>query len=82
MFEELNYKLLKFLIIGIIVFPFTRLSAQFNPDSLYQLTYTESSYPSWSPDGTKIVFHSNRNGNADIYTMNIDGSNLKQLGVI
>ena len=28
----------------------------------------------WSPDGTEFLFVSERNGQADIYTMNIDGS--------
>ena len=30
--------------------------------------------PSWSPDGTRIAFHSNRNGHFDIFVMNADGS--------
>jgi len=30
--------------------------------------------PSWSPDGTRIAFFSDRDGNTDIYTMNVDGS--------
>ena len=30
--------------------------------------------PAWSPDGTKIAFHSNRNGDFDIFLMNADGS--------
>ena len=30
--------------------------------------------PDWSPDGTKIVFVSNRSGKYDIYAMNPDGS--------
>ena len=30
--------------------------------------------PTWSPDGTKIAFTSNRDGNLEIYTMNADGT--------
>jgi len=30
--------------------------------------------PSWSPDGTKIAFHSYRDGSSEIYSMNADGT--------
>ncbi|ADI75089.1 APHP domain protein (plasmid) [Methanohalobium evestigatum Z-7303] len=33
----------------------------------------------WSPDGSKIVYHSDENGNRDIYTINIDGTDRTQL---
>lgn len=32
-----------------------------------------------SPDGTQIVFVSDRDGNEDIYLMNLDGSNVRRL---
>ena len=35
--------------------------------------------PSWSPDGTKIIFSSVRDGNNEIYVMDEDGRNVKRL---
>ena len=31
--------------------------------------------PSWSPDGGRIIFDTERDGNREIYVMNADGSN-------
>jgi Tol biopolymer transport system component len=35
--------------------------------------------PQWSPDGQKIAFSSDRDGDGEIYVINQDGSNLVQL---
>jgi len=35
--------------------------------------------PVWSPDGSKIAFTTNRDGNPEIYVMNRDGSGLKRM---
>ena len=35
--------------------------------------------PGWSPDGQKIAFTSERDGNGEIYTMNADGSGQRNL---
>jgi dipeptidyl aminopeptidase/acylaminoacyl peptidase len=35
--------------------------------------------PRWSPDGTKIAFDSNRSGNVDVYSMNLDGTGVTNL---
>jgi TolB protein len=35
----------------------------------------DDGHPAWSPDGSRIAFHTNRDGNFEIYVMNADGSN-------
>lgn len=40
---------------------------------------TTNDDPAYSPDGTKISFHSNRDGNFEIYVMNADGSSPANL---
>jgi dipeptidyl aminopeptidase/acylaminoacyl peptidase len=45
----------------------------------YHGDFTENSFPSWSGDGQKIAFASARDGNAEIYVMNADGSQPARL---
>jgi WD40-like Beta Propeller Repeat len=35
--------------------------------------------PAWSPDGRRIAFQSNRDGNWEIYVMNADGTGIRRL---
>lgn len=55
-----------------------------NPDGTDLINITNSptaSYagPNWSPDGRRIAFTTNRDGNNEIYSMNGDGSDLTRL---
>ena len=49
-----------------------------NPTAMTDLTTGQgnSRYPSWSPDGTKLAFASDRSGSWQIYVMDADGSNV------
>jgi Tol biopolymer transport system component len=35
--------------------------------------------PSFSPDGQQVIFNSDRDGNSEIYVMNVDGSGVRRL---
>jgi Ca2+-binding RTX toxin-like protein len=53
-----------------------------NPDGsgLWGVDYVlGDTAPAWSPDGTRLAFVSQRNGDADIYTMAPDGSDQREL---
>lgn len=40
---------------------------------------SKDEYPSWSPDGKEIVFHSNRSGNFDLWVTSVSGGGTRQL---
>ena len=47
----------------------------FEEASLFQLTFEKKNYyPSWSPDGQKIIYDSNVNGSYEIWIMNKNGT--------
>ena len=51
-----------------------------NEDPLYRGEFWYRSFdPAWSPDGDRIVFTSNRDGDDEIYSMRADGGRLVQL---
>ena len=35
--------------------------------------------PRWSPDGTRVAFHSDLEGANDVYVVNADGTNLRRI---
>lgn len=39
----------------------------------------DDEWPSWSPDGQRIAFHSDDVGAGDIYVVNADGTNLRRI---
>jgi len=50
-----------------------------NADGSGQTALANGRYPSWSSDGTKIVFSSNQHGPLEIFLMNQDGSDQRRL---
>ena len=62
---------MKKLIFIILLFPNLTLSQ----------TKVNSYGPKWSPDGSRIVFYSNNDGDFEIYTINRDGTNMRRITV-
>ncbi|PWU23208.1 MAG: hypothetical protein C5B48_09020 [Candidatus Rokuibacteriota bacterium] len=50
-----------------------------NSDGSDQTLLGDGRDPAWSPDGQKIAFVSDRDGNAEIYVMNADGTGVTRL---
>ncbi len=49
-------------------------------DSGHQLiTNANDSFPAWSPDGKTIAFAREKDSDVDIYTVNVNGTNLQRL---
>ncbi len=65
----------------IMVMPFQEGEGEGPNPSLIRLTHSSAfdAEPDWSPDGTQIVFTSNRSGNMNIWVMATNGSQRIQL---
>jgi TolB protein len=55
-----------------------------NPDTgdarnLTRSPKSQERYPSWSPDGKRVAFNSDRDGAFNLYLIDADGANLRQL---
>jgi TolB protein len=55
----------------------TAVSLQLGP--AHRVTNVQDAYPMLAPDGSRILFESNRTGNWEIYTMKPDGTDLVRL---
>ena len=78
----MKYKLIGLAIMGLLII--NACSKEYNPQLIndIQLTFDgDNGEAYFSFDGQKLIFQSKRNGNEcdKIYTMNIDGTDLKQV---
>jgi Tol biopolymer transport system component/DNA-binding winged helix-turn-helix (wHTH) protein len=71
------------LVIVLAVVAIYRFSRRTPAESAYPLRLTNNrasdDLPTWSPDGSRIAFTSNREGKNEIYVMRADGSDVKRL---
>ena len=58
---------------------FTTLADGTDEINLTQTDGPNEMEPAWSPDGTRIAFSSDRDGNYEIYTMAADGTDIRQV---
>src|SRR5215471_2761656 len=68
----------RLILLSLLFFLFLQIFAQ-QTNAFKKLTNVIDSYPAFSPDGKKIAFESNRSGNFEIYTMDTNGSHIRQL---
>jgi Tol biopolymer transport system component len=61
----------------VTVKPTSHVSARINLPSFQKIAY--GGHPNWSPSTNKVVFHSNIDGDNEIYIMNPDGANKQQI---
>ncbi len=62
-----------------LVFGTPLLPAQYQIDSIVKITNPQYAYPTWSPDGSQILFEADVEGNWEIYRMKNDGMEITQL---
>lgn len=67
-----------YIILAIAITGFN-LSAQDLPLKIKRISGVVDAYPSLSPDGKRVLFQSNRSGVFEIFTMDPDGKNIRQL---
>jgi tol-pal system beta propeller repeat protein TolB len=48
-------------------------------ENAHPITHRDDVDPTWSPDGSMIAFASSRNGGRQLFIMNADGSNIRQV---
>ncbi len=57
----------------------TQSEGDFTAYVISQVRARRTGSPSWSPDGTRVVFSSNFDGDDEIYMINVDGSGIAKL---